>query len=117
MNKDSSTECWNRIPANEWIDIAQNNDFRNHYIMPFTISKLGDVNRMNILDLGCGDGGYSRALARLGATVTAVDCCENLIQYAKQKAKDESLSIIHHVLMQIVYLVFQAMNMILYFAL
>lgn len=97
MKHDSSTECWNQKNINEWVPIAQTNDFRNYYIMPFTLEKLGDVQGKHILDLGCGEGGYSRALAQKGAIVTSADCSKAMVEYAEQKAAEEGLTIDHHV--------------------
>lgn len=98
MIKDSSTECWNQVDIDEWIQKAQTNDFRLVYIMPYTLEKLGDVQNKVILDLGCGDGGYSRALAHKGAVVTAADCSEAMIEYARNKAIEEGLQINHSVI-------------------
>lgn len=98
MNQDSSTECWNQQSINDWIKIAQANDFRVYYIMPYTLEKLGDVTGKHILDLGCGEGGYSRALAQKGAVVTSADCSKAMIEYAKQKAAEENLKINHFVI-------------------
>lgn len=98
MIKDSSTECWNQVNIEEWIHTAQTNDFRMDYIMPYTLRKLGDVKGKYILDLGCGEGGYSRALAKKGAAVTSADCSEVMIAYAKSKAKEEGLRISHCVI-------------------
>ncbi|BCN29034.1 class I SAM-dependent methyltransferase [Anaeromicropila herbilytica] len=92
MKQDSSTECWNQVGM-DFMNKAQTNDFRMHYIMPYTLEKLGDVDGMHILDLGCGEGGYSRELAKKGATVTSVDCSELFVQYAIDQAKAEGLSI------------------------
>ncbi len=84
MKKDRSTESWgNAEMSDEWIQMAQNNPHRIHFIMPFTFKQLGDVSGKVILDLGCGEGGYSRELARKGAIVTAVDCAENVIKYCE----------------------------------
>lgn len=98
MIKDSSTECWNQVKIDEWINIAQTNDFRIYYIMPYTLEKLGDVRGKYILDLGCGEGGYSRALAQKGAVVTSADCSAVMIDYAEKKAKVEGLSISHFII-------------------
>lgn len=98
MKEDSSTESWNKVKmADEWILHAQTNIFRINFIMPFTFKQLGDVSGKKVLDLGCGEGGYSRELARKGAIVTAVDCSENAIEYSDSKAKEEQLEITHYV--------------------
>ncbi len=95
MKKDSSTECWSKL-GSEWIEKAQTNDFRMYYIMPNTIGKFGDVKGEKILDLGCGEGGYSRELAKKGAIVTSIDCSEEPLEYAKKKAEEEQLEIKHY---------------------
>jgi len=96
MKNDSSTECWNKVGI-EWYLYAQTNDFRMDFIMPFTLKQLGDVSGKMILDIGCGEGGYSRELAKKGAIVTAVDCTEVAINYSKLKAEEEQLNISHYV--------------------
>lgn len=44
--------------------MAQSNPHRMHFIMPFTLKLLGNVSGKTILYLGCGEGGYSRELAK-----------------------------------------------------
>ena len=83
--------------TDEWIRMAQTNPYRLHFIMPFTFKQLGDVSGKVVLDLGCGEGGYSRELARKGAKVTAVDCAEKAISYCVKKAEEEKLNIDYHV--------------------
>jgi SAM-dependent methyltransferase len=98
LKKDSSTESWGKIEmSDEWIRLAQTNPHRIDFIMPFTFGQLGDVSGKVVLDLGCGEGGYSRELAQKGAIVTAVDCAENAIKYCVSKAEDEKLKITYHV--------------------
>lgn len=46
-----------------------------------------------ILDVGCGGGILSAALARVGAQVTGLDLSEALIQVAKQYAQEQELKI------------------------
>ena len=90
MINDSSTECWNNV-GNEWVQKAQSNDFRIYYIMPNTIEKMGDVKGLRVLDLGCGDAGYAREFAKRGADVTAIDCAEESIAFAKSEAERQNL--------------------------
>lgn len=96
MRKDSSTDCWGKV-GKELIEKAQTNDFRMHYIMPWTLELMGDVKEKKVLDLGCGEGGYAREMAKRGATVIAVDCSEEMIEYAVSAALEKQLLIAHHV--------------------
>jgi SAM-dependent methyltransferase len=97
LKKDSSSESWGSVEmCEEWIRLAPKNPHRMHFIMPFTFKQLGDVSGKAVLDLGCGEGGYSRELARKGAAVTAVDCSEGAINYCKAKAEEEQLKISYH---------------------
>lgn len=95
--EDSSTRSWNRI-AEEWVGHADINDYRNIFLMPHTLALLGDVAGKKVLDVGCGEGGYSRMLASKGADVTGIDGSEKLIEIARDRAANENLSILHRVM-------------------
>jgi len=82
---DSSTRSWNAI-ADDWIAHADANDYRNFYLMPRMLAMLGDVAGARVLDLGCGEGGYSRALAQNGARVIGVDGSDRMIDVARERA-------------------------------
>lgn len=92
MRQDASTISWAQ-EGEEWIRLAQTSDQRLYFVMPYMLDKLQDVAGKNILDLGCGEGGYARALARRGALVTAVDCNEAVLVYSSRRASEEHLSI------------------------
>jgi len=97
MKKDSSTKSWGQKEiTEEWINLAQTNLLKIHFITPFTFQCLGDVSGKAVLDIGCGEGGYSRELTKRGATVTAVDCAEHAIEYCRSKAEEEQLKITYH---------------------
>lgn len=96
MKQDSSTIAWNAM-GDEWFELAQTGESRNFFIMPNMLRFMGDVNGKKILDLGCGEGGYSRELTKKGAQLVSVDCSERAIEYAISLAKKENLSIEHFV--------------------
>ena len=58
---------------------------------------MGDVKGKKILDLGCGEGGYSRELTKRGAQLVSIDCSKKAIEYATALAKEENLHIEHFV--------------------
>lgn len=96
MIQDSSTISWNKA-GKGLCDVAETNDFRMYFIMPYTLQQFGDVSDKKILDIGCGDGGYSRALVHKGANVTSIDCAIDAINFAMKKANEEGLKIEHFV--------------------
>jgi len=93
---DSSNRSWDRV-ADDWIAHADANDYRNHFLMPRMLALVGDVRGRTILDLGCGEGGYARALAARGAHVVGVDGSARLIEVARARAADAGLTSIRFV--------------------
>ena len=96
MQHDSSTRSWSNM-GDEWFTLAQTGESRLCFIMPNMLRFMGDVEGMRILDLGCGEGGYSRALAKKGAALVSVDCSEKAIAYAAELAEKDGLSIAHYI--------------------
>lgn len=96
MKEDSSTISWNTL-GDEWFELAQTGESRNFFIMPNMLKFMGDVNGKKILDLGCGEGGYSRELTKRGAQLVSIDCSRKAIEYAITLANDENLHIDHFV--------------------
>jgi ubiquinone/menaquinone biosynthesis C-methylase UbiE len=92
MDDDSSTRSWNDV-ADDWVAHADANDYRNHYLMPRMLAMLGDVAGKAVLDLGCGEGGYARELARRGARVAGIDGSARLVEVARHRALAEGLQI------------------------
>lgn len=96
MKHDSSTIAWNTM-GDEWFEMAQTGEHRNFFIMPNMLRFMGNVKGKKILDLGCGEGGYSRELTKRGAQLVSVDCSKKAIEYAVEEANKEKLIIEHFV--------------------
>ena len=54
-------------------------------LKPVVMKVIGDVRGRRVLDLGCGDGRYSVALAEKGAIVKAIDPSAHQINIARKK--------------------------------
>lgn len=92
VQDDSSTCSWQSL-ADEWVAHADTNDYRNHFLMPNMLAMVGEVTGLHVLDLGCGEGGYSRELARRGANVVAVDGSARLIEVARERAASANVAV------------------------
>lgn len=92
LQDDTSTRSWQSI-ADEWAAHADTNDYRNHFLMPNMLAMVGDVAGLDLLDLGCGEGGYSRELARRGARVVGIDASARLIEVARARAASENVTV------------------------
>ena len=84
-----ATEWWNK-----------NGIFKTlHDIQPIRIKYIQDtlnkkkLNKLKILDVGCGGGLVSEGIAKLGADVTGIDFIEENIRVAKKHAKQSKLEI------------------------
>lgn len=70
----------------DWYDRligAQGSQLYQNVVIPGALKLLRPVENELLLDLGCGQGVFSRALAATGARVTAVDLSTTLIARAK----------------------------------
>ncbi len=90
---------FNKI-APHWWDINgpmkplhQINPIRTKFILDSL--KLPNLNSLEILDIGCGGGILSEALAKLGGNITGIDMSQEAINVAKLHA-DVSLNLEYH---------------------
>jgi SAM-dependent methyltransferase len=56
------------------------------------VDRLGIVEGLQVLDVGCGDGTTAVPAARLGASVLGVDIASNLVEAGNRRARDEGLT-------------------------
>ena len=92
-----AAEWWD--PSGKFKPLHKFNPIRIKYIKENIISsfKLKNNNKplekINILDIGCGGGLLSEPMTRLGAKVTGIDASDKNIQIAKLHAKKNKLNI------------------------
>jgi 2-polyprenyl-6-hydroxyphenyl methylase/3-demethylubiquinone-9 3-methyltransferase len=92
-------EKFSRI-ADEWWDLNGKfkplhsfNPLRLNYIRNHIETKMGNVNNIQLLDIGCGGGLLSEPMARMGANVTGADASEKNIKTAMIHAEKNHLNI------------------------
>ncbi|OGG50798.1 hypothetical protein A2763_02255 [Candidatus Kaiserbacteria bacterium RIFCSPHIGHO2_01_FULL_54_36] len=80
------TTSWGHV-ANWYHDHVSENDDTYHekIIKPNLLRVLGDVRGKHVLDVACGQGFFSRAVASAGARMTGIDIAAPLIALAKKQ--------------------------------
>ncbi len=92
-----AAEWWD--PEGKFKPLHKFNPIRIKYIKDNIIysfklkSKEKPLQKINILDIGCGGGLLSEPMARLGANVTGIDASDKNIQIAKLHSKKNKLNI------------------------
>ena len=89
--KDELQAQWEAM-ATDWIRQAQDgeNSHREAMLDGWMLDAVGDVSGRKVIDLGCGEGRFSRMLTERGAIVTGVDLCRPFIEFARnQRVADE----------------------------
>jgi len=66
---------------------AATSAYNAHYDRPATLSMLGDVRGMTVLDAGCGPGHYAEQLVARGADVVGIDASAKLIRRARNRVE------------------------------
>ena len=74
--------------AQDWIDTDQ--AVRTGMLDSWMLDALGNVGGKSAIDIGCGEGRFSRLLSQLGASVTGVDLTEALIARARTMSTGET---------------------------
>lgn len=84
MNPDSSIEKWIHS-ADAWItDQGAHGDWSRRVILDPTLAEIiPSLRGKKVLDLGCGEGRYSRVLQDRGAVVTGIDPVPQFIDHAR----------------------------------
>lgn len=85
-----TTEVWDQLA--EWWDdkIGDGNDYQNYLIEPATERLLSLQPGENVLDIACGAGRFTRHMAALGTTITAIDHSEKFIKRAQERTTENA---------------------------
>lgn len=90
---------WN-VAARAWDEFVESGaDYYRHEIHgPALLAVCEPVTDLDVLDLGCGQGFFSRQLAKRGARVVAIDLAEQQIAFARRHEEQEPLGVDYHVM-------------------
>jgi ubiquinone/menaquinone biosynthesis C-methylase UbiE len=90
IGTDEAIKRWDRFADSYAANHTEQGDIHKEvYLNPTLFSLMGAVKDKKILDAGCGEGYFSRILAKSGATVTAVDYSSRMIEIAKSRTSND----------------------------
>jgi 2-polyprenyl-3-methyl-5-hydroxy-6-metoxy-1,4-benzoquinol methylase len=83
------------INASFWVQIIREHrdKYRNELTDPAMLKEVGRPDGLTVLDAGCGEGYFSRILAKNGATVIGIDSSAKLIEAAQAQSLTDELPI------------------------
>ncbi|RJS89544.1 class I SAM-dependent methyltransferase [Candidatus Bathyarchaeota archaeon] len=85
---------WNK-GAKSWVEFVRSGRdyYKEHLNGPALKRMVGNVRGKRVLDVGCGEGYFSRVFARMGAEVTGIDISEALIEAAREEEREHPLGV------------------------
>jgi 2-polyprenyl-3-methyl-5-hydroxy-6-metoxy-1,4-benzoquinol methylase len=91
--------AWNEGAAAWEAFVESGADYYRHAVHgPALLSACGPVEGRDVLDLGCGQGFFSRELARRGARVVGVDLSDALVSCARRHEARQPLGVEYRVM-------------------
>lgn len=98
MNEQQVAQYWNNN-AETWTKLARSgyDIYRDGFNTPAFLEMLPDVQGLNGLDIGCGEGGNTRLVAKRGALMQAVDIAEKFVAQAQAAEQAHPLRITYQV--------------------
>jgi ubiquinone/menaquinone biosynthesis C-methylase UbiE len=98
MNSVEAGRMWNDN-ADAWTKLSRAgyDVCRDLFNTPTFLQILPDINNLEGLDIGCGEGNNTRLLARRGARMTGIDISERFIEHARAEEERETLWISYRV--------------------
>jgi SAM-dependent methyltransferase len=93
MPDDSEITSYDKIADVFLAHVARTESWNNLYERPNTLALLPELKGKNVLDIGCGSGFYTEYALNKGASVTAVDVSQKILDRLALKIKSEKLAI------------------------
>lgn len=89
---------WNAA-TESWVEFVRSGkDYYREYLNgPALKRMIGEVKGKRVLDVGCGEGYFSRFFAKMGAEVTGIDFSEDMIRAAVGEEERHPLDVRYHV--------------------
>ena len=87
---------WNGI-ADWYAELVRGGSAMHQFSRDILINALSDVSGLEVLDMGCGEGIVSRALAAAGARVVGIDPTRNLIAHAETAERARPIGVTYRV--------------------
>jgi SAM-dependent methyltransferase len=88
---DKSKTGWGKVAQWYHETVEDRASYQKDLIMPNLLRLIDIKPGVKILDLGCGEGLFTRRFAKAGAEVTAIDVALQLIEIAKREAEIKGL--------------------------
>jgi ubiquinone/menaquinone biosynthesis C-methylase UbiE len=94
MESESTKRQWDEA-AKSWVKfVREGKNYYSEYLNgPALKRMMGDVKGKRVLDIGCGEGYFSRFFATVGAKVTGVDISGSLVNEAVEEEKRHPLGV------------------------
>jgi SAM-dependent methyltransferase len=94
MPNDSDSTSYDSIAVDDYLEhIERPLSWNNIYERPATIERLPPLKGKNVLDIGCASGFYTEYALKNGASVTAVDISQKMLDRLTSKIKSDMLKI------------------------
>jgi SAM-dependent methyltransferase len=85
-------KAWDGEEGDDWTEHAEQYEAGGRYSWPAFISRISFAPTDALLDIGCGTGRSTRALARTVAHATGVDLSARMLEYARKRSVEEGLT-------------------------
>lgn len=98
LGEDEVAAAWDANAATWTAHVRAGYDlYRETFTLPAFLAFIPDLGGLEVIDLGCGEGRNTRALARLGARLTGVDLAPRMIAAARASETEAPLGIAYRV--------------------